>query len=63
MGIFILIGGIIGFIGLCLIGWFFYLESYGEYNKASTFLDIGVALIVIWAIAMMVIIALSLFLY
>lgn len=55
MGIFILIGGIIGFIGLCLIGWSFYLESYGEYYKASTFFDIGIALILILAIEMIVI--------
>lgn len=63
MGIFILIGGIIGFIGLCMFAWSILLEWDGEYHKAIKFFDIGATLIVIWAIAMIVIIALILFLY
>ena len=50
----ILIFGIIGFIGLCLIGWSFLLESDGEYYKAIKFLDIGATLIVFWAVAMII---------
>lgn len=51
----ILIFGIFVFIEFCLIGWSLLLESHGEYYKASTFLDIGVTLILILAIAMIVI--------
>lgn len=58
MGIFILIGGIIGFIGLCMFAWSMLLEWDGEYHKAIKLFDIGTALMVIWAIAMIVIIAL-----
>lgn len=54
MGIFILIGGIIGFIGLCLIGWSFLLESDGEYYKSIKFLDTGATLIVICFVAMVI---------
>lgn len=57
----ILIFGIIGFIGLCLIGWSMLLESDGEYYKSIKFLDIGATLIVIWAIAMIVLLFLSLY--
>lgn len=61
MGIFILIGGIIGFIGLCMFAWSMLLESDGEYYKSIKFLDIGATLIVIWAIAMIVLLFLSLY--
>ena len=61
MGIFILIGGIIGFIGLCLIGWSILLESDGEHYKSIKFLDIGATLIVIWAIAMIVMLFIALY--
>lgn len=54
MGIFILIVGIIGFIGLCLIGWSFLLESDGEYYKAIKFFDIGATLMVIWIVSMII---------
>ncbi len=55
MGIFILIGGIIGFIGLCLIGWSMLLESDGEYYKSIKFLDTGATLIVMGTIYLIVI--------
>ena len=61
MGIFILIGGIIGFIGLCMFAWSILLEWGGENHKAIKVFDIGMTLIAIWAIAMIV--AIMLFVY
>ena len=55
MEIFILIGGIIGFIGLCMIGWSKLLESDGEYYKSIKFLDTGATLIVMGTIYLIVI--------
>lgn len=52
----ILIFGIIGFIGLCMFAWSMILEWDGEYHKAIKLFDIGTALMVIWAIAMIVIV-------
>lgn len=63
MGIFILIWGIIGFIGLCMFAWSILLEWDGEYHKAIKVFDIGMTLIVIWAIAMIVLLFLSLYIY